>query len=144
MNLSNVTLASSEDKLSCEQLKSEINLLEGYIESRTIDYSEIPGWYFGIPGLMRFAEVIEPALLETDKVFGPELRMDVYEKTPQILYNAAFAMAYPTVMAALVPGDVARVSYFAVTKKIMEKRLVGLNERYGAGCEGVEFPESTE
>ncbi|MFK7825266.1 MAG: hypothetical protein AB8G05_14020 [Oligoflexales bacterium] len=135
LNLASNLLAFSDEKLSCEQMKLEINQLAENIELRTIDYSEIPGWYFGIPGLMRFGEVIDPALEETDRVFGQELRMDIYEKNPQVVYNTVFAMAYPTVMAALVPGDIAKVSYFALTKAIMEKRLGSLTEIYEIECE---------
>ncbi|NRA46585.1 MAG: hypothetical protein HRU09_16665 [Oligoflexales bacterium] len=135
ISLSESLLASTDLKLSCEQLESEIILAEELVLSRTIHLSEIPDWYFGIPGLIRFGVVIEPALLETDRVFGPEFRVDLMEKTPQIVYNTALAMAYPAVMASLVPGDIAKFSYFAVTKKIIAKRLKGLKERFQAECE---------
>ena len=135
LNFGLPSLASPELKQSCEQMESEIILAEELVLARTVDLTEIPSWYFGIPGLIRFGIVIEPALEEADKVFGPEFRLDLYEKTPQFIYNAALAVAYPTVMAALVPGDIVKVSYFSLTKKIIEKRLKKLKERYQNECE---------
>lgn len=127
--------AYSYIQMSCEQMETEIISGEELVESRTVNLSDVPSWYLGIPGLMRFGATIEPILLETDRVLGPEFRVDLTEKTPQFVYNTAFALAYPVVMASHVPGDLVKIPYFALTKSIIEKRLNKLKERYQQQCE---------
>ena len=132
-----VSQGYASEQLDCQQMESDILMLIEQIESRSITLSEIPSWYLGIPGLLRFAGTFEPIVDEIDKVLGQEFRRDLAARTPQTVIDAALLLAYPLVTFSYMPADAVRIPYCALTKNMMQRRLDKLKDRYSRECESL-------
>ena len=130
--------AYGDEKLKCAQMRMDIDAVENLIEARTIKISEIPAWYFGIPGLIRYSETLQPLAEESDRVLGEDFRLGLQASIPQLIYYGVNALAYPLVMSSHLPGDMAKIPYFALTKAFMKKRLAKMQSSYELECKEAE------